>query len=154
MRTRVVCILGPAIFVWGCSTVSLPGSGIDASLSGNWTLRTARNIDSKAKCGCSICRKRDILGLPPLTENAMSVVINAKKISSAADEYGNPIAVPKHTLAVSGSDVILTLESDFYSLPAGDYVLSATVTGGYALNSDNDPTASDGRVVSVSMDRD
>lgn len=153
MRTLVICFLGSISLAFcGCGPLSESAVLTGSPLAGKWTLNTAHSVGPNEKtCQCALCRKRELLGLPPLKTSMVSIVADDRSIVSALDDGGNPIDVPANTLTSSGSNVTLVLSSDFGTLPAGTYILSATDDRGYALSAGNEPTTSDGRIVSVSM---
>lgn len=139
----------------GCSTMLLSDTGGNSSLDGKWTLTTTRNLDPNSKfCQCSVCRKRDALGLPPITSSEITILVRDGKILSAMDGAGASIGVPENALWRSDTGVTLNLVADFDALSAGVYVLSSSSNGSYALSANADPTATDGRAENVTLARD
>lgn len=136
----------------GCSTVPLPDTGGNSSLDGKWILTTTRNLDPNSKlCDCSVCRKRGVLGLPPVTSSKITIFVRDSKILSAVDVAGASISVPENALWRSDTGVTMNLGDDFDALSAGVYVLSSSSDGSYFLSADADPTATDGRAENVTL---
>ncbi|HUN81828.1 MAG TPA: hypothetical protein VMV81_10000 [Phycisphaerae bacterium] len=132
-----------------CTSVPTSGSGDVSSLNGKWTVMVTRNIDSNAKtCGCSVCRKLEAQGLPPINLSYATIVIDAGRITSASNPDGDSLPVPDHQIALKNTDLVWTLNSEFNALPAGTYVLSGAGDG-FVMTVDSDRTATDGRAVNV-----